>query len=110
MKQRFLFGLKNNKEGIKMVNAELKLKDASAAAQRALLLEVLKKQGGATIMELQQEWGIIDPRPRVCELRWQYGLNIITHRDTIEDRFGNKRRVGRYVLLPGKWRGGRRVQ
>jgi hypothetical protein len=82
------------------------LEDASAKAQRNLLFKLLEKYGSISIRDLQKKWGIIDPRPRAWELRWKDGINIVTHYETIRDRYGNERRVGRYVLQNGKWQGG----
>ena len=88
-----------------MKNNNLRLLDSSAASQRQLILLILEQEGPTTVQALQRKYGILDPRPRVCELRWKFGKNIKTTRKQIKDKFGNERIVGEYALLRGKWEG-----
>lgn len=83
---------------------DLKLRDSSSASQRQLILAVLETEGPTTVQTLQLKFGILDPRARVCELRWKFGKNITTTRKKIKDKFGNYRIVGEYALLSGEWR------
>lgn len=82
----------------------LRLLDSSAASQRQLILAVLETYGPTTVQAFQKDYGILDPRPRVHELRWKFNKNIVTHPKRIRDKYGNTRIVGEYALLGGAWR------
>lgn len=88
-----------------MIKRKLLLRDSSAASQRQLILDILGQEGATTVQALQRKYGILDPRARVCELRWKFNKNITTTRKKIRDKFGNTRIVGEYALLSGKWEG-----
>ena len=78
---------------------------ADASSQRARLLAYLKEHGSATVSDLIKKLDILDPRPRVHELRHRQGVNIQTVWEQQDTGLG-LHRVGRYVLLPGKYKGG----
>lgn len=76
----------------------------STAAQRNRLLAALRKYPVTTIYA-RDALDIMAPAARVLELRYNDGLNILTHWKTEQTSCGKKHRVAEYVLLSGKWEG-----
>lgn len=80
----------------------------SAEAQCRRLLKALQDAGpkGITTIEARENLDIMMPAARVYELRHEQGLNIqkIEVKDVTAQ--GHPHRCSRYVLLPGKWKGG----
>ncbi len=76
----------------------------STAAQRNLLLAVLRKHPVSTIFA-RDELDIMAPAARVQELRHKDGFNIFTYWKTEPTSCGKNHRVAEYVLLSGKWEG-----
>lgn len=58
---------------------------------------------GLTTIELVEQYDIMRPGARICEMRWELGLNIKSVRVSDTTAQGMKHRVVRYVLMPGKW-------
>lgn len=78
----------------------------SEASQRKRLLRRLKL-GAATTLELRHEEDILAPAARVHTLRHKFEYNIHTFWEQAINPGGGKHRVARYVLLAGKWQGGK---
>ena len=76
------------------------------AAQRARVEAALRAApSGVNTIQLRRDFDVLMPAARVHELRWNHGLNIQTVRDQDTSESGNRHRVARYVLQPGKWQG-----
>lgn len=60
---------------------------------------------GLTTIELVEQYDILRPGARICEMRWEQGLNIKSVRASDTTAQGMKHRVVRYVLMPGSWQG-----
>ena len=58
---------------------------------------------GLTTIELVEQYDILRPGARICEMRWELGLNIKSIRVSDTTAQGMKHKVVRYVLMPGKW-------
>jgi len=74
----------------------------SVIAQRKRLLERLHKQPCTTI-QARHELDVLQPAPRVFELRHNHGYNIVTHWCYEKNPGGGSHRIARYTLLPGTW-------
>lgn len=70
----------------------------SSLVQRQKILSYLQKHGSATTVELRHELDILQPAPRVFELRHKDGHNIQTIWDEDENPNGGTHKVGRYIL------------
>ena len=77
----------------------------NAASQRQRVLERLKK-GSVTTIEIRHEQDILGVAPRIYELRHIHGYNIQKYWTTDINPGGDRHRVARYVLLPGKYNKG----
>lgn len=60
---------------------------------------------GLTTIELVEQYDILRPGARICEMRWELGLNIKSVRSHDITSQGNKHQIVRYVLMPGEWKG-----
>lgn len=80
--------------------------NTSPQSQREAILSHLKTGSKLSTIYAREVMGIASPAARVYELRHWYDYNI--HRDWCYevDAAGTEHRVGCYVLLPGKWKGG----
>ena len=58
---------------------------------------------GLTTIELVEQFDILRPGARICEMRWELGLNIKSIRVSDTTAKGKRHSVVRYVLMPGKW-------
>lgn len=77
-----------------------------ADSQRKRLLLWLRERP-ITTLAARRKLDILMPGARIHELRNKEGFNIKLHWvDEVTDR-GVVHRVGKYVLHPGKWKGGR---
>lgn len=83
------------------------LNNNSSASQRQRLLEWLRNKPINTI-EARHKLDIMMPGPRIHELRHKHGYNIIKYWKTDITPEGYKHRVAQYVLLPGKFKGGKK--
>ncbi len=79
--------------------------DNSNKGQRIRLLNRLRKSPVTTV-EARHELDVLSAPPRIYELRWNFGYNIKLFWTKGENPGGGSHRIGKYVLLPGKWRGG----
>ncbi|KVF71435.1 helix-turn-helix domain-containing protein [Burkholderia vietnamiensis] len=70
----------------------------TAAHQRARLLEAMKMCGGVTTLEAVRFLDIVDPRPRIVELRKE-GYKIATLWSRQPSECGRMHRVGEYALV-----------
>ncbi|WP_186189883.1 helix-turn-helix domain-containing protein [Burkholderia gladioli] len=70
----------------------------TAAHQRARLLEAINMRGGVTTLEAVRFLDIVDPRPRIVELRKE-GYRIATLWSLQPSECGRMHRVGRYALV-----------
>jgi hypothetical protein len=86
-------------------NTNVDLNDINAEAQRQRLLEALRKSPVSTAYA-REFLNIFAPAPRVYELRWDFGFNIVTNWISYEDHNGCLHRIAEYILFPGKWNGG----
>ncbi|WP_322104836.1 helix-turn-helix domain-containing protein [Paraburkholderia sp. J41] len=68
----------------------------TAAHQRARLLEAMKMRGGVTTLEAVRFLDIVDPRPRIVELRKE-GYRIATLWSRQPSECGRMHRVGYYT-------------
>lgn len=75
--------------------------DNSASAQRAMLLAALRSLGptGVTTIEAREQLDVMQPAPRIFELRHWFDLNILTIWTTSINAQGKKHRNARYVLM-----------
>lgn len=76
------------------------------AQQKVTINALVGNPEGLTTIELREDYNVMAPAPRIFELRHEFGYNIVTHWDTSENAQGHKHRNARYVLLPGKYKGG----
>lgn len=58
---------------------------------------------GLTTIELVEGYDVLRPGARICEMRWDLGLNIKSIRVSDTTAMGKPHRVVRYLLLPGTW-------
>lgn len=72
------------------------------ATQRARLLTAMYELGSVTTFEAMRYLDVFDPRPRIHELRHQYGYNIKTVTRAEQTESGVFHRVGVYVLDQSK--------
>lgn len=78
--------------------------DTSRASQRARIVRALHDHpNGLTTIELVEQYDIMRPGARVCEMRWNLGLNIKSVRVSDTTAQGKPHSVVRYILMPGKW-------
>lgn len=78
----------------------------SLSAQRQRTIGGLQETlNGLNTIELREQYDVMMPAARVHELRWEFGFNIQRFWDYCINAQGNKHRVARYVLFPGKWVG-----
>lgn len=82
------------------------MKDHSADAQRNRILKRLQKNDCSTFT-LRHEEDVPSPAPRIFELRHHHGYNIKTHWTNDRNPGGGHHRVAKYVLLAGKYKGGK---
>ena len=73
----------------------------TAAHQRARLLEAMKVRGGVTTLEAVRFLDIVDPRPRIVELRKE-GFRIKTVWVRQPSECGRMHNVGLYALVSGQ--------
>ncbi len=78
----------------------------STESQRRRLLQALAQAGntGITTIQAREDLDVMQPAPRIHELRHNFGHNIVTAWKIEENAQGRKHRNGRYVLIPGKYR------
>jgi hypothetical protein len=81
--------------------------DISTENQRARLRDRLII-GPITTLEARHELDILGVAPRIYELRHIFGYNIKTHWIRGHNPGGGKHTVARYILFPGKWKGGKK--
>ena len=79
----------------------------SLGAQRKRLIQAISEHGGLSTIQLREDHDIMQPAPRVHELRWNEGYNIHLEWTYDINAQGNRHRCGKYVLLPGQWKGGK---
>lgn len=78
----------------------------SIKSQHARIVQALRNNPhGLTTIELVEEHDILRPGARMCELRWERGLNIKSVPVSDTTAKGKRHRVVKYVLHPGKWQG-----
>ncbi len=58
---------------------------------------------GLTTIELVEQFDVLRPGARICEMRWDLGLNIKSVLVTDTTAAGKRHKVVRYVLQPGRW-------
>ena len=75
-----------------------KLNDNSTSTQRARLIQALRT-GPKTTIELRRAWGIMQPAPRVFELKARGYIIFTTPVSAHTDDGAMHRGVARYVLL-----------
>lgn len=85
----------------------MRLTDNSAHTQREKILRALRKRPHSTL-ELRHLHDILGVAPRIWELKWIYGFNIVSTWTVGVNPGGGKHRVVVYALLPGKFPGGAR--
>ena len=80
-----------------------------ALQQRKRILKALAERGplGITTIYAREQLDIMAPAPRIHELRHDYGYNIQLIREPDTNAQGYTHICARYVLLSGKWEGGR---
>ncbi|GGY85382.1 helix-turn-helix domain-containing protein [Marinobacter zhanjiangensis] len=76
------------------------MRDLSAAAQRARILDYLQNNRALTTLYARHHLNVMHPAARVMELR-KHGYKIITNRREDTDSKGRLHRVAEYVLMPG---------
>jgi hypothetical protein len=76
------------------------MRDLSAAAQRARILDYLQNHRALTTLKARHLLNVMHPAARVMELR-KHGHNIITNRRKDADSEGRLHSVAEYVLMPG---------
>ena len=82
------------------------MKNSSINTQHKHIEQALRDNPlGLTTIELVEEHDILRPGARICEMRWELGLNIKSIRVSDTTAKGKSHRVVRYVLMPGRWRG-----
>jgi hypothetical protein len=74
------------------------LNDNSASSQRARVIHALRS-GPKTTIELRRDWGIMQPAPRVFELKARGYIVVTTPVSAHTDDGALHRGVARYVLL-----------
>jgi hypothetical protein len=74
----------------------------STAVQRERMLTAMKETGSITTFEATRLLDVYDPRPRVHELRHQFGYPITTAMRAEQTESGVLHRVGTYFLTAGK--------
>jgi Helix-turn-helix domain len=74
-----------------------KFSGENSFSQRSRLLEALSRFSVSTY-EAMRYLDIYDPRPRIHELRHQFGYAIKTLWQTVVTESGEKHRIGLYVL------------
>ena len=74
------------------------LNDNSASTQRARVIQALRT-GPKTTIELRRDWGIMQPAPRVFELKARSYIIVTTPVSAYTDDGVLHRAVARYVLL-----------
>ncbi len=84
--------------GAREASSDFNFPPSTASAQRSKLLAYLERNGSVSTIEARAALAILAPAARIWELRHQGGFRILTHRD--------RRRVARYILLPGQEPGG----
>ena len=72
--------------------------DNSASTQRARFIQALRT-GPKTTIELRRDWGIMQPAPRVFELKARSYIIVTTPVCADTDDGNSHRGVARYVLL-----------
>lgn len=80
---------------------------STITGQRKRVRAALRKAGsrGKTTIDLREKHDVMMPASRIYELRHNHGCNIQLMWDKSKNAQGNLRRVARYVLLRGKWKG-----
>ena len=82
-----------------------RLNDNSISNQHKVIEAALRANPqGLTTIELVEGHDIMRPGARICEMRWELGLNIQSVRVSDTTAQGKPHRVARYVLLPGQWK------
>ena len=80
--------------------------NSSTQAQHKTIEQALRDEpNGLTTIELVEQHDILRLGARICEMRWDLGLNIKSVRVSDTTAKGKSHRVVRYVLMPGKWAG-----
>lgn len=79
----------------------------SAKNQRERIKKALREagKGGLSTIDLRHKYDVISAPPRIYELRHWFGLNIHTVYTVERTPEGNEHKVGRYLLMPGTWKG-----
>ena len=78
----------------------------SVKSQHLRIKQALQNHpNGLTTIELVEQFDILRPGARICEMRWQKGLNIKSVRVSDTTAQGNIHPVVRYILMPGTWAG-----
>lgn len=75
-----------------------KMPGNNSAIQRARLLAAICELGSITTFEASRYLDIYDPRPRIYELRHDYGHRIVTIMRAEQTESGVFHRVGVYVI------------
>jgi len=75
------------------------LPGSAGHTQRKRITEALVSLGSVTTYEAMRYLDCYDPRPRVHELRHQYGWQIVTIMEMGVTEAGEPHRIGRYVLV-----------
>ena len=66
------------------------------------VLNHLLEKGSITSWEAIKEYGATRLSAIIYNLRYRYGLNIITEDVEFTDRFGSKAKYGKYILINDK--------
>lgn len=90
--------MKKNKATEAAQISNQKLNDNSASTQRARVIQALRT-GPKTTIELRRDWGIMQPAPRVFELKARGYIIVTTPVSAHTDDGALHRGVARYVLL-----------
>ena len=90
--------MEKNKATEAAPNSNQKLNDNSASTQRARVIQGLRT-GPKTTIELRRDWGIMQPAPRVFELKARGYIIVTTPISAHTDDGALHRGVARYLLL-----------
>lgn len=90
--------MEKNKATEAAQNTNLNSNDTSASTQRARVIQALRT-GPKTTIELRRDWGIMQPAPRVFELKARGYVIVTTPVSAQTDDGAVHRGVARYVLL-----------
>lgn len=95
------------KSPAKQGKSKINLNDTSLPSQRKRMLKRLR-QKPVTTVDARDQLNVMAPAARVFELKHDHGLNIITTWVTATDSAGRRHKMAEYILLLGKWQGGKK--